>query len=170
MLIQTNRLILRELLLTDEEGIFALDSDPEVQIYLGNKPITRREQARQTIAMIQQQYVDNGIGRWAVLEKETNEFMGWAGLKLIKETINKHTNYYDLGYRFLPKYWGQGYATQAARASLNYGFTKLHPKEIFAMTDTRNLAFRKILEKVGFRCLNTFDYAGTPHYWFRIIA
>ncbi len=164
--IETERLILRELLPTDEVGMFALDANPDVQTYLGNKPITSREQAQQTIQMIRQQYVDNGIGRWAVLEKETNDFMGWAGLKLIKETINKHTNYYDLGYRFIPKYWGQGYATEAARASLNYGFTHLRLKEIFAMADTRNQASRKILEKVGFRCLDTFDYEGVPHYWF----
>ena len=168
LVLETERLLLREILPNDENGMFALDADPNVQTYLGNKPITSKKQAQQTIQLIRQQYVANGVGRWAVVEKETGDFTGWAGLKLIKEQINKRTNYYDLGYRFLPKYWGRGYATEVARASLNYGFNDLNLKEIFAMADTRNQASRKVLEKVGFRYLETFDYEGVPHYWYWI--
>ncbi len=168
LVLETERLLLREIVPTDEDGMFALDADPNVQTYLGNKPITSKEQAQQTIQMIREQYVENGIGRWAVVEKETGDFTGWAGLKLIKEPINNHTNYYDLGYRFIHKYWGQGYATEVARASLNYGFTQLQLNEIFAMADVRNQASRKVLEKVGFQCVEIFNYEGVPHYWFRI--
>ncbi|WP_262891280.1 GNAT family N-acetyltransferase [Adhaeribacter swui] len=159
---------MRELLPTDEAGMFALDADPEVQTYLGNKPITSWAEAQQTIALIRQQYQDNGIGRWAMLEKATGNFMGWAGLKLITTPINQHVNYYDLGYRLLPAYWHQGFATEAARASLHYGFTTLQLTKIYAMADTRNLASKNILEKVGFTCSETFIYEGTPHYWFKI--
>jgi ribosomal-protein-alanine N-acetyltransferase len=80
--IETQRLLIREIRDEDVNGIFELDTDPEVHKYLGNKPITSMEQAATLIKFIQQQYRENGIGRWAVIEKETNNFIGWTGLKL----------------------------------------------------------------------------------------
>lgn len=73
---ETERLILREILPTDIDGMLALDSDPEVHKYLGNKPISSRNQAAAIIEFIRQQYVDNGIGRWAIIDKKTNDFVG----------------------------------------------------------------------------------------------
>ncbi|GAB3198486.1 RimJ/RimL family protein N-acetyltransferase [Pontibacter aydingkolensis] len=166
--VETERLILRELLPSDESGIFELDSDSDVQRYLGNKPIKRVEDARKSIEFIRQQYLDNGIGRWAVIEKETNCFVGWAGLKFVREATNNHINYHDLGYRLIKKYWGKGYATESAKASLDYGFEKLKLKEIYSMADVNNIASRKVLEKVGLKLLNSFDLNGVAHNWFRI--
>jgi [ribosomal protein S5]-alanine N-acetyltransferase len=131
--VETERLILREILPSDEMGMFELDSDPEVHKYLGNKPIKNIEQARQNIEFIRQQYTDNGIGRWAIIEKEKTNFIGWAGIKLIKETINNHSNYYDLGYRLIRKHWNKGFATESAKASLNYAFNVMKLKEVFGM-------------------------------------
>ncbi|QMU27517.1 GNAT family N-acetyltransferase [Adhaeribacter radiodurans] len=166
--VETDRLILREMLPEDEAGIFLLDSDPEVHAFLGNKPINNLEQAQKTIQFIRQQYQDNGIARWAVIDRSTNEFLGWSGLKLITQTINNHTNYYDLGYRFIQKYWGEGYATETALATLTYAFDKLNLNEVFAMTDVRNSGSRKVLEKVGFHIILKFYYEGVEHYWFQI--
>lgn len=89
---ETERLILREILPTDIEGLFELDSDPEVHKYLGNKPVKDKKQIAEIINFIRQQYIDNGIGRWAIIDKETNHFMGWTGLKFVTEEINKHKN------------------------------------------------------------------------------
>jgi len=166
--VETERILLRELLPSDEIGMFELDSDSEVQRYLGNNPIKQVEEARRTIAFIRQQYLENGIGRWAVIEKETNNFVGWAGLKFERETTNNHINYYDLGYRFIKRYWGKGYATECASASLNFGFEQLKLKDIYAMADVSNIASRKVLEKVGLTFIETFDLDGIPHNWFRI--
>lgn len=165
---ETDRLILREILPEDEESLFLLDSDPEVHLFLGNNPIKKIEEARNVIEFIRQQYVDNGIGRWAVIEKETAEFIGWSGLKLITEITNNHVNYYDLGYRLIKKYWGKGYATETAYASLCYAFTQLDVKEVFAIADVRNLSSKKVLEKVGLNIIGTFDYQGLKHFWFKI--
>jgi len=118
--------------------------------------------------MIRQQYIHNGIGRWAVIEKDTNHFVGWAGLKLVKEPTNGHVNYYDLGYRFIKKYWGKGYATECAKASLDYGFAQLKADEIFAMTDAGNDASRRVLEKAGFTQDGTLYDDGILHNWFKI--
>ncbi len=166
---ETERLILRELLPTDEEAMFELDSDPEVHKYLGNSPVEEIEDIRKIIKFIRQQYIDNGVGRLAVIEKSTNTFIGWAGLKLFKNSINNHSNFYELGYRFIKKYWGQGFATEAAKACLNYGFEKLNLKEIYAMTDKNNLTSKKVLEKTGFTYVETFDDNGEQTDWFKII-
>ncbi|WCT13136.1 GNAT family N-acetyltransferase [Mucilaginibacter jinjuensis] len=163
--IETDRLIIRELLPSDDAGIFELDSDPEVHEYLGRSPIKNIEEARDVIAFIREQYITNGIGRWAMVEKTSGNFIGWTGLKLIRDTVNNHTHFYDLGYRLIKKYWGKGYATESAIACRDYGFNELNQPVLYAITDVGNVGSRKVLEKAGFTCLETFDYDGVPHFW-----
>lgn len=82
---ETNRLILREIVPEDEGGLFQLDSDPEVHEFLGNQPISNIEQAREVIRFIRKQYIDNGMGRWAIIEKNTGNFVGWTGPNPIRK-------------------------------------------------------------------------------------
>ena len=166
--IETERLILRDLTEQDLQGIFELDSDPEVHSYLGNKPIKTLIEAKEIIDFIILQYRKNGIGRWAVIEKESGNFIGWSGFKYINDVINDRTQYYDLGYRFIKKYWGKGFATESAMACLNFGFNKLEQKDIFAIADSRNLASNKILQKIGMTNINEFDYENVPHNFYEI--
>jgi ribosomal-protein-alanine N-acetyltransferase len=165
---ETERLILRELTPTDDKGMFELDSDPEVHRYLGNKPVTSIEQSRQEIAFIRTQYAENGIGRWAVIEKTSGNFVGWSGLKLNKKEVNKHSSFYDIGYRLIKKYWGKGYATESAMAALNYGFNELKLKEIYGMADINNTGSNRILTKLGLTFIEPFDYNGILHNWYKI--
>jgi len=165
---ETARLILRELVQADAEGMFEMDGDPEVHLYLGNNPVKSIEQSKADIDFIRKQYTENGIGRWAVIEKATGKFVGWSGLKLIKETNNKHTNYYDLGYRFSKQYWGKGYATETAIAAKNYGFEVLKLDEIIGIADIANLGSIHVLEKVGLKRISTFEYHGIEHHWMEI--
>lgn len=165
---ETDRLILREIVPEDEEGLFQLDSDPEVHRFLGNRPVKNIEQTREIIQFIRKQYIDNGIGRWAIIEKDTNNFVGWTGLKLVTEITNNHVNYYDLGYRLIKSHWGKGYATETANASLQFAFEELKLKEIFAITDIRNINSKNVLEKAGLKLIETFDYDGIKHNWFNI--
>jgi ribosomal-protein-alanine N-acetyltransferase len=72
-----------------------------------------------------------------------------AGLKLITEPINNKLNYYDLGYRLIRTYWGNGYASEAAKSSIQYGFESLLLTEIYGMTEASNLASVKILGRAG---------------------
>lgn len=166
---ETERCILREILPEDVEGMYDLDSNPEVHRYLGNKPITDKEQAVVMINFIRQQYVEDGIGRWAVVDKNTHEFMGWTGLKYIKDEINHHINFYDIGYRFRKKYWGKGIATETAQASLKYAFDKLGLNEVYALADVDNVGSNKVLKKIGLRFIEEFDFEGTPHNWYKIL-
>jgi len=160
--IETERLLIRDLMDEDVHGMFALDSDAEVHKFLGNKPISKIEEAKKMIDFIKQQYLDYGIGRWAVVEKESGEFIGWSGFKYNTETLNARTNYYDIGYRLIKKYWGKGYASESAIASLNYGFTKLNYDEIVGIADVANIASNTILQKIGLIKRNEFIYDASP--------
>ncbi|MCD6012927.1 MAG: GCN5-related N-acetyltransferase [Flavipsychrobacter sp.] len=174
--IETDRLVIRPLEMTDETSMFEMDSDPGVHRYLGNHFYTRIEQSRDNIAFIHQQYRENGIGRWAVEEKTTGNFVGWVGFKLIQETINEHVNFIDFGYRLMQKHWNKGYASEAGRAALDYGLNVLGYKDIYAMTDIDNGASRRVLEKLGFHLVEIFPYNGAlnwrevnaPTTWYKL--
>ena len=166
--IKTERVILREILPTDENGLLDLDRNPKVHTYLGNNPVDNIYQIREVIKKIRQQYIDNGIGRWAIINKETNDFIGWTGLKFVTETTNNHINFYDLGYRLIEKYWGKGIATETTKAILNYAFEKLKLTEIYSMCDLGNVGSKNVLEKTGLKFIETFDLDGIKHNWFRI--
>lgn len=126
------------------------------------------EEVNNMIEYIRQQYVRNGIRRWAIIEKKSNNFIGWTGLKLVKEIINNQTDYYELGYRLIKQYWGQGYATESAYASLEYGFGTMNLDEIYAMTDVRNKDSQNVLTKVGLRFVKSFNYNELEHNWYKI--
>lgn len=166
--IETERLLLREIVESDIEGMYDLDADVEVHQYLGKNPVQNKEQSLEVINFIRQQYIDNGIGRWAIIDKETNDFVGWTGLKYVTELTNNHINYYDLGYRLRKKYWGKGIATESAVASLRLAFEILHANAVYAMADVDNDGSNAILKKIGFTKVETFDLEGVDHHWYEI--
>jgi len=169
-IVETPRLIISEITYDDLRGMFELDSDEEVHKYLGNDLIKSIQESEKIIAFIRQQYLNNGIGRWAMIEKASGNFMGWTGFKFITETINGQSGYYDLGYRMLPRYWGKGYATESAKACLKYGREILKLKPIYAMTNAENGASKKVLIKTGFTPAGAFMHHDILHHWFIINA
>lgn len=164
--VETDRLILREITENDVDGLFELDSDPEVHRYLGNNPVTNKEQIVEVIQMIRKQYIENGIGRWAIEDKSTSEFLGWTGLKLVKEPLNGHVDFYDVGYRLIRKHWGKGIATESAIASLKFGFETLGAKQIYASAEVGNIGSNNVLKKIGMQLLETFDYEERAQNWY----
>lgn len=104
--IETERLIIREIVPADIDLMLELHSDPEVHRYLGNKTIASKEKMMEAINSLCQQNIDFGVGRWAMIDKATAAFIGWTGLELVTKEVNKHVKFYDLGYRLLKKYWG----------------------------------------------------------------
>jgi [ribosomal protein S5]-alanine N-acetyltransferase len=166
----TPRLILREILPEDEDGFYELDSNPAVHRYLGNNPVTDREKIRNIIQYIRQQYIDHGIGRWAMIEKSSGKFIGWCGLKYVTEEINNHRNYYDLGYRLLESHWGNRFATEASKIALDYGFRNFNMKSIYAAAHSENKRSIRVLEHLGFRFVNKFIYDTEPNNWYELKA
>ena len=168
IVVETERLILRELEFTDEDDLFEMDSDPEVHLYIENNPVKSIDEITKVIEMLKKQYKENGIARWAVVDKLTNECIGWSGLKYFNQPLNKHNNFYELGYRFKKKHWGKGFATESSIAILDYGFANLNVDKIFAITDPKNANSKKVLSKLGFEFQETFDYEGDPTDWFEL--
>ena len=107
---------------------------------------------------ILQQYAENGIGRWATIEKSSGEFIGWSGLKFRNDEENNHINFYDVGYRLHPNYWGNGYATESCKVALEYGFKTLQANEIIGACHEKNKVSRRVLEKCGLKFVEKFIY------------
>ena len=158
--IKTNRLFVRPLSMDDLPGMFAMDSDPEVHRYLGNRPAQTLEEEAKVIEFVRQQYTELGIGRWAIEEGATGDFVGWTGFKRITSPINGHNNHLDFGYRLARRHWGKGYASESGKAALQYGLDALGLSDIHAMTDVDNAASRRVLEKLGFKLVSIFPYDG----------
>jgi [ribosomal protein S5]-alanine N-acetyltransferase len=141
-ILTTKRLLLREFVLADADKHYLLNSDPDVIQYTGDVAFQSIKEAEELLVNYEH-YKKYGYGRWAVIEKETNEFLGWCGLKF--DPLKNET---DIGFRFFKKYWGNGYATEAALACINYGFTKLNLKRIVARTMSNNKASIKVITKL----------------------
>ena len=118
--------------------------DPEVLKYL-HEPLLRDEaHAREILTNIILPQYEKQLGRWATFTKESHEFIGWCGLKYRPELEE-----IDLGYRFMQQYWGRGYATEAAKHTLDHGFRTLKLKRITGRARIENIASLKVLEKIG---------------------
>lgn len=98
--------MLREITLNDKEELFKLHSDPAVQYYTGEPVAESIEEIEKAILGRINDYEKYGFGRWATVLKSGMQFVGWAGLAYLPEFDE-----IDLGYRFLPEYWGLGIAT-----------------------------------------------------------
>jgi len=168
MQLETKRLILRKLEEADYERLFLLDSNAEVMKYIGMPTLSKVEESKEVVKMIMQQYEDNGVGRLAVIEKESELLIGWSGLKLNTSEVNGHKNFYELGYRFLPETWGKGYATESGKASLEYGFNDLKAEIIYAYAHCENLASNHILTKLGFEKTDEFTEPDGICFWYEL--
>ena len=152
VIIETERLLLRTFTENDAALLYELNHDPEVTRYTDD-PMTTLDQAKKVLdEVILPQYILYNHGRWAVHLKPHLEFIGWCGLKFLADR-----NEVDLGYRFMKKFWGKGYATEAAYACLEYGFKSLNLQLIVGRALPENAGSIRVLEKCGmqFACQET---------------
>jgi ribosomal-protein-alanine N-acetyltransferase len=164
---ETSRLILRDIELFDAFDLLEMDLDERVTKYTGQNPIGTIEEANDVVQFILNQYAKNGVGRWAVIEKQSGDFLGWTGLKFHNEMENNHIDFYDLGYRFKFQHWNKGYATEASLACLKIGFEQLKLQEIIAMVHPDNLASMHVAQKCGFEFIETFTSENSVWNWLR---
>jgi len=143
-LIETKRLLLRAITFEDKEQLFELHTDPDVQQWTGEPVVESMQEIEQAIAIRHNDYTQYGFGRLATIHKQTNEFIGWAGLTYLPEFDKV-----DLGYRFKKKYWGMGFATEASKAIIDHGFNVLNLDLIIAIALPENKASIKVMQKVG---------------------
>jgi ribosomal-protein-alanine N-acetyltransferase len=152
---ETERLEHRAFEDSDAEAFFALNSNPDVMRFTGEPILQSLEAARQAISNYPD-FDSVGYGRWASVLKETQAVIGFCGLKYLSDL-----GAVDIGYRFLPEYWGRGLATEACVASLDFGFTTLCLDEIISIVIPDNVASIRVLEKAGMQFDGEFLYDGT---------
>jgi ribosomal-protein-alanine N-acetyltransferase len=161
-ILETQRCYLRELLVDDAEYFYDLNADPEVIKYTGDKPFGTINEARSFLENYSQ-YTLYGYGRWAVIDKATNEFLGWCGLK-----YSSDLDEIDLGFRFFRKHWNQGYATETAKACVDYGFNHLNIDKIVGRAMEANIGSVKVLEKIGMSFVGKFEFDLHPGVLYQI--
>jgi RimJ/RimL family protein N-acetyltransferase len=170
LILESQRLIYRPFELSDAQALFEMDSNPNVHKYLWQKPTLDIDESIQIIEMLHKQYKKNGIGRFATILKETDEFIGWTGVKFVNDHIeNGNTNFYDYGYRLNEKHWNKGYASEATKIWLDYGFNEININEMNAYTHSENGASNHILSKSGFQFIEDYpDKDGITWKWWQL--
>jgi RimJ/RimL family protein N-acetyltransferase len=166
--IETERLLLREMRLSDAEDLFEMDANPNVHQYLWNKPLTNITEVIDYILLVQEQYKTNKIGRFVVILKETKELIGWAGLKYNRDMVNNKVDFYDIGYRLNEKFWGKGYASEASIAWLQYGFNEMKIEVMEAAAHTDNIASNTILKKIGMKMTEQYLEDNITWNWYQL--
>ena len=105
------------------------------------------------------------------IEKATGEFIGWSGIKFNtgdKEEIGGYRDFYDIGYRFIPRYWGKGYASESSFKTLDFGFNELQIETMCGAAEVENIASNKVLQKIGLRFTNDFMFDGEKINWYEL--
>lgn len=170
LLLETPRLLLRPLGLSDAEALFELNKNPNVHKYLWQKPEVVIDESIKVIEYVQRQHQENKIGRYATILKETDEFIGWTGIKFVNDMEeNGNTNFYDYGYRLAEKFWNKGYATEATEFWLDYGFNEMNVKIMNAYTHSENGASNRVLSKCGMKFIENYpDKEGVIWKWWQL--
>ncbi len=159
MLIKTRRLTLRRLTMDDLDLLIALESDPAVMRYIREcRPAAADRQEASEALQRELEYYDRfpGRGKLVVGLNETGTAIGWISLKHLD-----NTEIYELGYRYLPAYWGRGYATEAAMEMTRHAFQTVGLDRLAAIIHPENKASAVVLERSGFRWLRPDHFYGT---------
>jgi ribosomal-protein-alanine N-acetyltransferase len=144
--LHTSRLRLRSFADTDADDLFSLHSNATVLRYWDSPPWTERARAERFLTTCRQIEQDGTGARLAVDRESDGAFIGWCSL----HRWNPDFRSASLGYCFGEAAWGHGYATEAARAVLEWAFDALDLNRVQAEADTRNVASARVLEKLGF--------------------
>lgn len=145
MILETERLEFHQLSLNDIDFIIDLLNSPGWLQYIGDRGIKTPEDAADYIALgPMQSYQNNGFGLWLIKLKGSNTPIGLCGL--IKRDYLDDA---DIGYAFLPQYFGKGYAYEAAKATLDIAKSKYHLKRVVAITTKDNERSIALLMKLG---------------------
>ncbi len=166
IVLETERLYLRELSDEDASFIHKLHNDTDVMKYISSKSdkeVTFKE-CQGFISKCKDYYINHkGMGIWATIAKSDNAFIGWTTLKDLdnSETI-------ELGYRYLKKHWGKGYATEASKALLDYGFNILGLSSISAVAMPQNTASINVMKKIGMKYDGIKNFYNTDVAYYKI--
>ncbi len=169
MVLETQRLVLRQLTVKDTDALLPVLGDAEAMVYYPH-PFSRDEVA-QFISRQLARYAETGHGLWAMLLKSNGELIGDCGLALQDVENRKEI---EIGYHLRRDHWHNGYATEAARACIRHAFYTLHAKQVICMIRPENRPSRRVAERNGMSAgklvlwhgFNHLIYSISPEQWF----
>ena len=159
-ILETDRLILRDLQESDLPALITLNQDPEVMQYFP-KPYSQAESLR-LYQGIQDEVKAYGYSLWAFEEKGSQEFIGLVGLHHSDLRIFAGKEAVEIGWRLRKEFWNRGYATEAAQACLDFAFQQAGLSEVYSFTSLLNLPSQKVMQKLGMEFVKEFDNEKVP--------
>lgn len=156
---QSERLLFRDWKEADLEVFRQMNKDPLVMKYFPK--VLLEEETDSFYQRIQDEIKTSGYGLYAVEVKKTKEFIGYIGFHKAGFP-SFFTPCIEIGWRLSSMAWGKGYATEGAKACLDYGFTRLHLDEIFSFTAAVNLPSEKVMKKIGMKKETEFFHPSVP--------
>ncbi|MCR8842461.1 GNAT family N-acetyltransferase [Paenibacillus sp. SC116] len=142
----TERLHLRKMKESDSSSLFTIWSDPDVTQFMNVTSFTNEDQAKDMIKLLDELSKDNKAIRLSIIEMESNEIIGSCGFNYLDFEHAKA----EIGYDMAKAYWGKGYASEAVRSLLDYGFSTLNLNRIEAKVELENVSSIKLLQKLNF--------------------
>ncbi|MGD8626426.1 MAG: GNAT family N-acetyltransferase [Anaerolineae bacterium] len=157
--ITTPRLILRAFSTDDTEAMYQILKEKEVLRYFPPTDPPPRDRVERMIGGLLKHWQERGYGLWAVEARASGELLGRCGLQWLPDTEEVEVDFI-LGKPF----WGQGFATEAGRASLQYGFEQLDLEKVVGIVHVENIASQRVLEKLGMARLEQKEFFGIECY------
>lgn len=158
IVIETPRLLLRHFALDDVDSLAEVLCDHDNMRFFPNH--FERKDAEEWIQKNRRRYAEDGIGGWALVLKPDNKFVGYCGL--VRREIDGAKEI-EVAYGLARHAQGQGIATEAARACMNYAFTTLGEDRIISLIRAENLPSRRVAERNGLTVEKEIDFQGLPH-------
>ena len=157
--IKTTRLVLRPFTKKDVDPLYQILQEKDILRYFPNPNPPSRERVEQLISNQLKHWEEHKLGWWAVEPRLRKHLIGWCGLQFLPETQET-----EVGFLISKAFWGQGLATEAAKASLLYGFDRLGLKSIVGITHPENVASQRVIEKLGMSLTAKTRYFGMECY------
>lgn len=157
--ILTPRLTLRRWKDEDKEPFANLNADPQVMEFMPRA--LSREESHSVIERIEKNFKEHGFGLFATELTKSHTFIGFIGLAIpsFQASFNPCV---EIGWRLAYEHWGNGYATEGARAVLEFAFTELNLREVMSFTVTANLRSRRVMERIGMKFIEEFEHPSLP--------
>lgn len=155
--LETKRLIVKPPSIAEADLVYRLDSDPEVMRYIGNGQPRSRTESLAWYEKSIKHFEKHGFSFCLVFEKETDEFVGRAGINYNSYDDTKPD--IEIGYRLHKKFWNKGYANELAKALVQWGFQNLKIDKLYGFAHPDNQASRQVLEKIGMHFMEPDIYA-----------
>ena len=147
---QTDRLLLRRWRATDREPFAAINADPEVMRFIGTGAVLGRGLSDDMVVRFEREWEQRGFGLWAISERDDPDerLLGFCGLT-VPMFLPSVLPAVEVGWRLARGAWGKGYATEAARAAVAFGFAEGFAEEILSIVDPANERSLRVCAKLG---------------------